>query len=149
MERFFFLKCPSCLSFGFYLPAFWLIRISILKRSEGGGGGSDGGRGWLVVGGLPLHIYPFYPFLPYLFYPFRPHLYWFYPFRCYFFRLFYSFRLCWFYWFWWFDLVVLVVLGVIVNNLRLYCKFFVSFSGLVKLLIIRAKVSGFSGKTLL
>jgi hypothetical protein len=45
--------------------------------------------------------------------------------------------------------VVLVVLGVVVNNRRLYCKFFVSFSGLVKLLIIRAKVSGFSGKTLL
>ena len=45
--------------------------------------------------------------------------------------------------------VDLVVLGGIVNNLRLYCKFFVSFSGLVKLLIIRGKVSGFSGKTLL
>ena len=45
--------------------------------------------------------------------------------------------------------MVLVVLGVIVNNLRLYCKFFVSFSGLAKCLIIRVKVSEFSGKTLL
>jgi hypothetical protein len=45
--------------------------------------------------------------------------------------------------------VDLVVLGGIVNNHRLYCKFFVSFSGLAKLLIIRGEVSGFSGKTLL
>jgi hypothetical protein len=149
MERFFFLKPLPRLGFGFYLPAFGPFQFWNLKRSEGAGGGSDGGRGWLVVGGLPLHIYPSYPFLPYLFYPFWPRLFWFYPFRCYFFRLFYSFGLCWFYWFWWFDLVVLVVLGVIVNNLRLYCKFFVSFSGLVKCLIIRGKVSGFSGKTLL
>ena len=159
MEKFFFLKPLPRLGFGFYLPAFGPFRFWNLKRSEGGGGGSDGGRGWLVVGGLPLHIYPFCPFWRHLYWsytfrlfpfcPFRPHLFWFCPLWRYFFRWFYSFRLCWFYWFWWFDLVVLAVLGVIVNNLRLYCKFFVSFSGLSKCLIIRGKVSGFSGKTLL
>ena len=44
--------------------------------------------------------------------------------------------------------MVLVVLGGIVNNHRLYCKFFVPFLGLSKCLIIRGKVSEFSGKTL-